>query len=1377
MNENVDIDAREVAALEERLYSQCHHSYEVTTSSEGMSLPMADNVPSRIVSKTSVVNNPQSAQLKSKMKRYWATTEGYSASPKPFLQPSNTYQKQSAPSELTRTNGNGSSVVQSNANEVKKMYTMPYQSLLGNSAKNLKDNRPTLPAETVAKVTNESCNLRKAQGSAKPNPPRKLKKNFQPKKNHQSSQHAVQKKLGGLMKLVNSDTSESRRQRFQGKKAKAIEVRKFHAPRVVAQVFLDSSDDESKPTVVMPQTKVNIDAQSDGETDEVVIVPLPEPPKICIDCSDDEVALDSFALPQAKKTSKKATVAKFNSPRCLSPSNSSIMSDDFIGLHDRSRLNDSFSENVPNDDELECSIEGKRGGDVQEGTKSSPPSRDLRAPSISSEETICTSSDTTDQDKHRQESGKGSKSKSLPTSRNEIVAAGENGKKNELSNKKGSSQATVTKQLLDRAPPETITERSISSTPSGTVKKGSTKKATPSMQASEPIASNSSAKCKSPISMALELARKHFEGNDSFETATGSAKKKSKKGRASDANQLSITQDLIPPKRVAKKSAKARKKVGTDDSMYELLGESTAEERADRLPLSDDSVSSESDYELTLAAPQGTGEQTISTSLANETASKQPSVAALPAIEGLENISSESEYEESFSQALKSTPKTAKALSSAKRVGRKRKQYNSETFSDEDFACMLTDIVRAVSDTDSDEEEEVEDGQERQEKESNHATEVPDDAVTSTTVIAELDCGEQEKQTKVGEPSAKKKKRSADASKTVSASIVGASKPNGNGKTMEKCSNAASSTTASAEHECETQGKQTKAGGSSTTKKKKRSFDASNAASSSIVEVGGNQGDEGDNIVKQTVAATSTTAVDVAERADGPSTKKKRRSNDISNASIASIVDRNEDVCSEQLDSDANQMAAPTTRSQIVQELPDCAWNEEMKQFYNEVWMEEDFTLSSVMQKMPRGKKHWPILQQDLYPDPPKKDVICNNCGDRGHMRYKCKNTPKPAICYMCGEQGHREPRCPRSMCLNCGARTRNFVRGCNACARDLNTTCRLCGVRGHVQRSCPDMWRRYHSTTEDNVALRNQFQTNMKPKYCCICCKSGHQAHICNAAYRIFGQAVPTVHIKSYQQTYAVKQQDNKESTTVPRYNLFSDDANECELNLHGLASNPNGFYYRFAKSSGLLEKHEQRLNQEEEAKQQWLQQLQQNQQEQQQPEQEKEVDKYENRPQNVAGSSRQENNDPVAGSVPAVETEDSNYSFSGLLAEKEHVDHESVIEAANEASPAKDNEAGSQVKSVAKAPESWPDFIPLGAEPEAPLSPEQLPPKDNVVDTSNVMEAKVPLTEAQAKMLLSSRGSNFLKEAAKRHSLKLSISFEMVGNVLSDFVMVESI
>ncbi|XP_058121243.1 uncharacterized protein LOC131294600 [Anopheles ziemanni] len=1344
MDGNSEMDPKDVVALEERLYSQFHHSYEVTSTTDGPSSSSVDNGPSRVVTKTSVVNNAQSANLQPKRKRYWGNTDGSDGGHMPSqAKPFHTIQTSLVPSEPTQKDSNNSGGVPS---EPKKMYLTPYQSLLGNTLHNYKENSIILPAETnAAQVTDELTYLKKNPATNKPKPSKKVQRAMPPKRNNQLSQQPVQKKFAGLMKLA--DKSKDRRERFDVKKTKATATRQRNAPRVVAQIFLDSSDEDSKSRGVVSYDKIKQSesmAQSDEETDDVVIVPLPEPPKICIESSDDEVAQDSFAFPHAKKTKRKVAAPKLNSPRCVSPSNSSIMSDDFIGLPERSRLSDNLAESIPNDDELDCSIDGKRAGDSRKGKQNALLSRDQRAPSISSDGTVCTSSDTTDQEKRLQESNKGNLS---PVRRDSSTVA----KKADLSSKKVSSQAKGSKHP-DKTPMEKLKDPSTISSPKESVKKGSSKKASSTLPAKEADGSNARPNCKSPISVALELARKHFDTDNSSDTTVHGTKKKSKKDRPSDVNQsASVNQESIASKGGSKKSPTTRTNTTSSDvdSMYQLVSAgSKAKRNTDRLELSYDSVSSESDYELTInTGPNDslqTKEKTASNApLEKDSSLKHASAKILPELEKMGAVSSESDYEESFVHAIKSTPKLPPKEGRKRKP--KRKQYNSENYSDEDFASMLTDIVRAISDTDAEEEENEEQERQQQLGKENFPKEASDSVVTSSTVATSETASEpQKKSTKTDGPLAKKKKRSNDISLEHVADVSHSSNLNDADQTADEPIDNAVSTANTAkvvEHGYQSPKKLTNVDPGSSKKKKRLS------------------------------EAVTTSNTDVSQR--GP--------DDVNQSAEQSMV------------SVVEQTNTTQDRSQVAKNLPDCAWNEEMKLFYNDVWVDEDFNLASVMQKMPRGRKHWEIMQQDLYPSPPRKQPICLKCGEQGHMRFKCRNPPKPPVCYMCGEQGHQEPRCPRTICLNCGERTRNFVRGCNACARDLNMVCKLCGVRGHGQRVCPDLWRRYHSTTEDNVPLRGQYHINMKTKYCCICCKQGHQAHACTAAYRIFGQALPTIHIKSYLPAYRGYQPHNERSQSEPeagpRYNLFSDQANECELNLHDLAENPNGFYYRFVKSSGLIEKQQLRMNQEREAQFKVISHLQEQnhqqhqchqQEQQQQPQHDQEQRIEDSRPifhESLNEFKTQQQNAPEQfqnEKIPidvqsAMQTEDSNYSFSVLAEEAELVEKNNAPQEPVETNLQLDHpdvssvESGLQTESVAAS--SMPDFIPLSSEPSPPAHPAT--PAD-ATESSDVTDGKVYLTKQHAKALLSDRGSIFVKEAAEKHSLKLSITFESVGNVL---------
>ena len=47
----------------------------------------------------------------------------------------------------------------------------------------------------------------------------------------------------------------------------------------------------------------------------------------------------------------------------------------------------------------------------------------------------------------------------------------------------------------------------------------------------------------------------------------------------------------------------------------------------------------------------------------------------------------------------------------------------------------------------------------------------------------------------------------------------------------------------------------------------------------------------------------------------------------------------------------------------------------------------------------------------------PKSQVVCHNCGFKGHYAAKCRQ-PK-VICYGCGQPGHMRPNCPNKQTSN----------------------------------------------------------------------------------------------------------------------------------------------------------------------------------------------------------------------------------------------------------------------------------------------------------------------------------------------------------------------
>jgi hypothetical protein len=134
------------------------------------------------------------------------------------------------------------------------------------------------------------------------------------------------------------------------------------APSQTETICLDDSSDDDELPIHLDNVEVKFQPpESDGD-DDVIEIPVPPPPLVTIDDSSEE----SNTMPSPQKNKKKANKKKLKkasgpiefpfkpSSRCVSPSNSSIMSDDFIGGNDRDLLRgiDSGSQDA-NDIELQ----------------------------------------------------------------------------------------------------------------------------------------------------------------------------------------------------------------------------------------------------------------------------------------------------------------------------------------------------------------------------------------------------------------------------------------------------------------------------------------------------------------------------------------------------------------------------------------------------------------------------------------------------------------------------------------------------------------------------------------------------------------------------------------------------------------------------------------------------------------------------------------------------------------------------------------------------------------------------------------------------------------------------------------------------------------
>ncbi|XP_035791217.1 uncharacterized protein LOC118466262 [Anopheles albimanus] len=1292
----MDLEGSELSALEEQLYSSIHHTFDESANQDGnMQWPQsfvgATSTPSRVVSNTSVMNNIQPRA--SKMKRYWApNTPQQTANPvRSFtrdqteargIAKSATHPNQSMAAIPRQQAGTQQTSTEHSTGDPKRSLFAPYQSLL--SSWQLQRN----PDGTGNAESNPVSNGAQSPGT-------KEKK----RKKKQSPKHPVEKKLASLVSLVEEaegEQKEAAKQRIQAKKSKATAVRNKLADkacsklRVVAEISLDSSDDETRAPSRTAKLKPSSVPPSDDDTTDVELIPAPPPPKICIDCSDDEVAQDSFVLPKSKRTKKKKEPKNASSPRCLSPSNSSIISDDFIGHNDRSRLNESFTDTIPNDDELETECLLRESLQTNRKSRSMTKERNKRVPSVSSDGTVGTASDATDQDRRTSDisGGKTPKGVLLPTS------GSKTGRSDEISG--GNAPLGKPSQNDEQMVLKTKSKVKKSAAASG---HGRSKSHSPASQG--PMAENH-------LMIEEKNATARANTVEQPPVPKGKTKPKNKANQSYSTAGIDTAVSSNKAGKAASKPSLRSKHDPESESMYQEISKISNKPKNDTVCYDDSSVSSESDYNITFISNKSSANATES----RKGGSGNEEANGTIVLDRMQDVSSESDIEEFLQRSSKEptgsikkpTAESAKAAKKRSTGTKRRKKYNSENLSDEEFACMLTDIVQAVSDgDDDDDDDDDEDNLEFEVQGIEPTTQVPDQNAAVSEGIEATAQPPPEQQQSTTEEKGKKKKR-------------------------------------------------------------------------------------------RRVASTSdhTTTVTLSDTDD-----------DVVEISDVSTV--NEVMDDSSIPSNATLMTTGVSRP---------GWNKEMDLFYNSSKTESQFCMRRIMEDMPREADQWKIVDKDRYPDPPKRGKPCHNCGEQGHMRYKCQNAPKPLVCRICGKQGHHEPRCPMTICLNCGSRTRSFVYDCANCRPLLRKKCHICGVIGHCATMCPDNWRRYHSTIEDNVPLVQKFKRNNNAKQCSICGRANHQAHNCYVPARIFSCPIPSENVHSYRPIYpfhigARKScppetgSGTKQSDVQARQHEASSrnyEASSCELNLEALIENPNGFYHRFVETMGLLKKQPVPSEQvivigtkdfetDEQQQQRGLRVFQRN--------KKPRIDGHSSsvasptasdQQKETPGHIKEETNTMLEGVEPTETkaddatavvtlpeggiTEDSNYSFSELLG----ADGEAQVSTVNITMPSitpprpqSENE---------NHPKAELDFIPLnGPSEQEDCNVSQVNSQDEIVEKNSAdlaiakqptLNAKICLSKENAKLLLSPSGQEFLRLARMKHEVTLMITFELVGNVL---------
>lgn len=169
----------------------------------------------------------------------------------------------------------------------------------------------------------------------------------------------------------------------KGKKAASAAT-----PITPSKVIFIDSDTESldglpvKGEVVEDEKSEQVSDIDDGcQDDDVIMIPTKAPEVVSLLDSDDE----SSGEQEANVTPK---VVKEQGSRCVSPSNSSILSDDFIGQSDRSRLQSEFLFVLPEDDDIQGAEADKNQSSASEDSTHSDDTSPIKDSQIARPSTV-----------------------------------------------------------------------------------------------------------------------------------------------------------------------------------------------------------------------------------------------------------------------------------------------------------------------------------------------------------------------------------------------------------------------------------------------------------------------------------------------------------------------------------------------------------------------------------------------------------------------------------------------------------------------------------------------------------------------------------------------------------------------------------------------------------------------------------------------------------------------------------------------------------------------------------------------------------------------------------------------------------------------------
>ncbi|KRF98547.1 uncharacterized protein Dwil_GK27209 [Drosophila willistoni] len=435
-------------------------------------------------------------------------------------------------------------------------------------------------------------------------------------------------------------------------------------------------------------------------------------------------------------------------------------------------------------------------------------------------------------------------------------------------------------------------------------------------------------------------------------------------------------------------------------------------------------------------------------------------------------------------------------------------------------------------------------------------------------------------------------------------------------------------------------------------------------------------------------------------------------------------------------------------------------WNDEMCRFYNDSWHGEQFSVHKILKSMNPNRSEWRIDSADRYPVVrPRSNLKCNNCFEMGHVRSKCPRPRKPPVCSTCGVTGHTEPRCPFAICLGCGTKKGIYVQQCNKCSFQSRLICQLCKMRGHSTDSCPDKWRRYHSTTRSNVCLEDNVQ--YKAKQCSYCAGRGHLFENCRQRIGEYRLVNYSSQIISHQKIY---QDHGGPLSILQSMSAFCDPQVSFHFNWSQPTIDKASYYAKFLKAVGLAKRGSmitERPNKRLEIAR------------------PKTFSKSSIQKKDISSNMKQQQQpQKPTTSKPAVPNHDldsdSNYSFSEHFELPTSTTNEEVHEGENVNENANDTTMPDVIplSQISDGEESCDEIIGQGISMCISHSKASSSSTDTVNEDTLLpevpSEGKILMARDQIEYLFSPEGRNFLAAAAKQCKVNVRMDFKDYGYVL---------